>query len=517
MTLSFALPNASDAQTPTPGLEGGRGRKNLGSAGGDGFADLVNDLEMLAPLGKIAANKAEVELGVRQTGNLPTGKSLPVGLQDLPQTTPGDPEDEGADVPQGAPVSMLPLAPPMLATGPVPLAEAAVTGTVKSAIAHTAEPTVSRLSTSADMVRAEQGQTGPTARGQSDAATEATSAGEARTKGLSVSIAAATTPREVGGAAMSPSLQNGMARIDLPTAGTATAPSADGGTRSKTPASPLMSMREGPAVGALPPSAAKPAAKSAPPGGPDLASKRRDPQTTQAQPSAPVMRPAAPIDQPAHTKAVETGSIEIARNAQDDKMSADKPVLASRASLTVDTAKAMPQTLVSPVENPSAALRPMTVAPRPVVSDPFADVERVVEHIMAARQVDLAKPAAIAVAHREFGALTVTFDQSANGMNVEIAAESSEAQRALAAAIANDRTTHRQQDPATQANTIQNQSAATGSDRGGSAGHTGSGPGQSNADDQRSAHSDQRGRHGERGPSPDQPSSQTPSDDALYV
>lgn len=517
MTLSFALPNASDAQTPTPGLEGGRGRKNLGSAGGDGFADLVNDLEMLAPLGKIAANKAEVELGVRQTGNLPTGKSLPVGLQDLPQTTPGDLEDEGADAPQGAVVSMLPLAPPMLATGPVPLAEAAVTGTVKSAIAHTAEPTVSRLSTSADMVRAEQGQTGPTARGQSDAATEATSAGEARTKGLSVSIAAATTPREVGGAAMSPSLQNGMARIDLPTAGTATAPSADGGTRSKTPASPLMSMRDGAAVGALPPSAAKPAAKPAPPGGPDLASKRRDPQTTQAQPSTPVMRPAAPIDQPARTKAVETSSIEIARNAQDDKTSADKPVLASRASLTVETAKAMPQTLVSPVEDPSAALRPMTVAPRPVVSDPFADVERVVEHIMAARQVDLAKPAAIAVAHREFGALTVTFDQSANGMNVEIAAESSEAQRALAAAIANDRTTHRQQDPATQANTIQNQSAATGSDRGGSAGHTGSGPGQSNADDQRSAHSDQRGRHGERGSSPDQPSSQTPSDDALYV
>ena len=517
MTLSFALPNASDAQTPTPGLEGGRGRKNVGSAGRDGFADLVNDLEMMVPLGKIAGRKAEVDLGVRQTGNLPTGKSLPVGLQDLPQTTPGDPEDEGVDAPQGAPVPMLPLAPPMLATGPVPLAEAAVTGTVKSAIAHTAEPTVSRLFTSAGMGRAEQEQTGPTARGPGDAATEAVPTGEARTKGLTVSIAAATTPREVGGAAMSPSLQSGIARIDLPTAGAATAPSADGGTRSKTLANPLASVRDGAAVGASPPSAAKPAAKPVLPGGPDLASKLRDPQTIQAQPSTPVMRPAAPMDQPARTKEVETGGMDIARNAQDDKTSADKPVLASRASLTVDTAKAMPQTLVSPVEDPSAALRPMTVAPRPVVSDPFADVERVVEHIMAARQVDLAKPAAIAVAHREFGALTVTFDHSANGMNVEIAAESSEAHRALAAAIANDRATHRQQDPATQANTIQNQSAATGSDRGGSAGHTGSGPSQSNGDDQRSAHSDQRGRHGERGPSPHQPSSQTPSDDALYV
>ena len=55
----------------------------------------------------------------------------------------------------------------------------------------------------------------------------------------------------------------------------------------------------------------------------------------------------------------------------------------------------------------------------------------VVEHLTAARQMDLSKPAAIAVAHKEFGALTVTFDQSAGKMNVEIAAENQESQRRL--------------------------------------------------------------------------------------
>ena len=387
MNLSLALPNASDAQTPTPGLEGGRGRKNVGSAGGDGFADLVNDLEMVVPLGKIAGRKAEVDLGVRQTGNLPTGKSLPVGLQDDHQAVP---EDEGADATQGAPASMLPLAPPMLATGPVPLDEAAGIGTVKSAIGHTAEPFGSLPSASADKARAEQGRAGPTARGQSSAATEATPAGEARANGLTVSIAAATTPREIGGAGIGASLQSGIARIDLPTAGTATAtPSADAGAH---PKSSLASVRDGAAIGALPPGETNRGAKPALPGGPELVTKRVNSRTAQAESGSPGMRPAAPADQPARTKKVETSRFETARNAQDDKPSADKPVLAPRASPTVDTAKAMPQPFVSTIEDTSSALRPMTVAPRPVVSDPFADVERVVEHIMAARQVDLAKP-----------------------------------------------------------------------------------------------------------------------------
>ena len=154
---------------------------------------------------------------------------------------------------------------------------------------------------------------------------------------------------------------------------------------------------------------------------------------------------------------------------------------------------------------------------RPVVTDPVAQVERVVEQLMAARQVDLTKPSAIAVAHKEFGALTVTFDPSAGGMNVEVAAQDSDAHRALVAAMAGDRSASRQQEAAMPATQTSQQNGQPSADRGGASGQPGSGLGQGSADGQRSQHADQRGRHGDRAASHNQPAASSKSDDALYA
>ena len=135
---------------------------------------------------------------------------------------------------------------------------------------------------------------------------------------------------------------------------------------------------------------------------------------------------------------------------------------------------------------------------------------------MAARQFDLSKPAAIAVAHKEFGALTLTFDHSAGGMNVEIATEDGEAQRALAAAMANDRGATRAQDLTAQSPSSATQPGQTGGERG-AANNAGTGSGNAAGDDQRQQTSDQRSRHGERAPNQPQAPAQSSSDDALYA
>ncbi len=197
---------------------------------------------------------------------------------------------------------------------------------------------------------------------------------------------------------------------------------------------------------------------------------------------------------------------------------AEKANLTSRTMPSAELAKPNPQSIAAPIEAISNPVRPITAPATPTSIDTFADVERVVEQIMSARQVDLSKPASVAVAHREFGALTLTFDQQASGkMNVEIASEDGDVQRALAAAIAQDRGSSRNGELGAQLSQSNSQPAPTMSDRGGSFGSSGSASGQSNTDDNRSQNSAQRDPHGERAASRHQFPAQHPSDDALYA
>ncbi len=205
----------------------------------------------------------------------------------------------------------------------------------------------------------------------------------------------------------------------------------------------------------------------------------------------------------------------------EDPSTSDRLNFASRQEGVLDNTKPTNPASAIQVENTAPFLRPGSTSPRPLVADPLADVERIVEHLMAARQTDFTKPAAIAVAHREFGALTVTFAPSSSGMNVEIAAENNESQRALAAAMANDRGTIRGQDTAPQAIVQQNQLAPSPHDRSASGSHSGAGfaQGQGNhqsqADNPRSNNSDPRGRHS--GTVESGNPERLASDDALYA
>ncbi|EDL49936.1 hypothetical protein [Erythrobacter sp. SD-21] len=163
--------------------------------------------------------------------------------------------------------------------------------------------------------------------------------------------------------------------------------------------------------------------------------------------------------------------------------------------------------------------RPATSAPRPVDTDLFAHVERVVEKLNAARQFDLSKPASISLAHRDFGALTVTFNQSEAGVEVEIAAENRDAQRALAAAMASERGPTRSFENGPQTTSGSSQHFSASSERGHSSNDGGatSSPSHSGGKEHRSDSSEQRARHSENPSLTNRPSEQPSDDSGLYA
>ena len=289
--------------------------------------------------------------------------------------------------------------------------------------------------------------------------------------GLEVRISAAQAPQDGRLAAAGSAVQNGMAAITLPGAAAEAAASAEAAT---------------------------------------TVTAKVETAAAQVGDRAALGAPGAMRSDGGDKPSSEEGG----KPAEDNAL-ADKGKL--RAMALTDTAKPAAQGIAALSDESAASVRPVAAAPRPIAGDQFANVERVVEHLMAARQVDLTKSAAIAVAHREFGQLTVTFDQSAGGMNVEIAAQDGETQRALAAAMANERPSARQPEAFTQAAQAGNQPAANG-ERGAGGNAAGSGTGQADAEQQRSQQSDQRGRRDGGSAGHSNPQAQPPSsDDALYA
>lgn len=307
--------------------------------------------------------------------------------------------------------------------------------------------------------------------------------GEQPAEGIEVRIAAAQQPRDPRAAGLVSSLQSGKAKLELPAAATH-------GRAEAAPTAPL------------------------PQGEIKTAGKAAATEAALAASSVPAKPEPAVLQSAGNSERVAIAE----RKPGGDKALAEKLAPKPRSAAAVDASKAMPQALAMAGDDSTATIQPVSNAPRPIATDQFANVERVVEQLTAARQFDLSKPAAIAVAHKEFGALTITFDRSAGGMNVEIAAENGEAQRALAAAMANDRGATRPQELAAQAPSSATQPGQTGGERGGAANNAGTSSGNGTGDDQRpQQHSDQRSRHGERAPHPAQTPAQPSSDDALYA
>lgn len=306
-------------------------------------------------------------------------------------------------------------------------------------------------------------------------------AGEEPVQGLEVRITAAQEPRDPRAAGMVSSLQNGKAVMELP----ATA------ARIRGDAAAAVTAAQGDAKASIKAAATETAIATAAP----------------AKAEAAALQGAGTVER----------SVITERKIGGDKALAEKLASKPRTGASTDAAKSTPQALALAADGSASTIQPVSSAARPIATDQFANVERVVEHLMAARQFDLSKPAAIAVAHKEFGALTLTFDHSAGGMNVEIAAEDGEAQRALAAAMANDRGANRPQELAAQSTQSATQSGQTGGERGAAANNAGTGSGNTAGDDQRQQPSDQRSRHGERTPNQTQTPAQSSSDDALYA
>jgi|LWDU01.1.fsa_nt_gi hypothetical protein len=322
--------------------------------------------------------------------------------------------------------------------------------------------------------------TAPTPRATAPGAGLADAAGEEPVAGLEVRISAAQEPRDPRAAGMVSSLQTGKAAMDLPTVA----------AHGRAEAAPVGTALQGEMKASVKAAATETAVAAA----------------------APAKAETAALQGAGTAQRSAIGERKIGDKALAEKL-ASKP----RTGATSDAAKSMPQALAVAADGSASTIQPVSSAARPIATDQFANVERVVEHLMAARQFDLSKPAAIAVAHKEFGALTLTFDHSAGGMNVEIAAEDGEAQRALAAAMANDRGATRPQDLTAQSPSSATQPGQTGGERGGSANNAGTGSGNAAGDDQRQQTSDQRSRHGERAPNQPQAPAQSSSDDALYA
>jgi len=148
-------------------------------------------------------------------------------------------------------------------------------------------------------------------------------------------------------------------------------------------------------------------------------------------------------------------------------------------------------------------------------------IERLVDRLSLAREFDMTKSASIAVTHREFGALTVTFDNARSGLDVEIAAKDNDMQRALALAVAADRPTSRAGEPLQQSFQQASQATSTASERG--AGTTGQGANSSGASSsdggaQGDRSQNQRGRGLPSGSQdPRNPARPSTGDDALYA
>lgn len=239
----------------------------------------------------------------------------------------------------------------------------------------------------------------------------------------------------------------------------------------------------------------------------------RDPQTTAAiaserAPSAQSVRPAS----------LEKDASSGDRSGQPS--AAESPAGAARAVATSDGARPFAMPVAAAPETATAnrgdGVRMAPAGPPTNVMTSAENIERLVERLSVAREFDIAKPVSMAVTHREFGALTVTFDNARNGLDVEIAAKDNDMQRALAQAVAADRPTSRAGEPLQQSLQQTSQATPAGSERG--AGSTGQGASSSGAGSEGERSQNQRDRNLSSPPqNPRNPAAASPGDDALYA
>jgi hypothetical protein len=226
--------------------------------------------------------------------------------------------------------------------------------------------------------------------------------------------------------------------------------------------------------------------------------------------------------QPVRTSSLEKDASSGDRSGQ--AAGAESPTGAARTLASSEGAKPFAMPAIAPIEAAAVSRSDGMRISAPTTASAMTSVEgieRLVERLSVAREFDLTKSASIAVTHREFGALTVTFDNARSGLDVEIAAKDNDMQRALALAVAADRPAGRAGEPLQQSLAQTSQMPSTASERGaGTAGQGANSAGANSSDSgtQGDRSQNQRDRHlASLQPDPRNSARASPGDDALYA
>lgn len=158
------------------------------------------------------------------------------------------------------------------------------------------------------------------------------------------------------------------------------------------------------------------------------------PTAPVAEATEPSLRPlaAAGADSGAHGQAsAGGGGPEQRAGDQTTRSAIDLSALQAREPPSTPSPAAAPG---SPAATPPAGAAAPAIVPAPV--DPLGDLAAIVDRLAAAREALAPAAASLALAHAEFGALTLRFEQQQDGrLLVGLSAQDADAQRALAAAL----------------------------------------------------------------------------------
>lgn len=129
-------------------------------------------------------------------------------------------------------------------------------------------------------------------------------------------------------------------------------------------------------------------------------------------------------------------NLRAATQASDATNNVQQPTFVSAAT-TAALSSSAPEGVIAPVtvvaQSPTA---PLAAPPSP--ASPL-DIAAIVNRIVAAQHSASSDAAQVTLQHEDFGRISLNFARSAEGLDVEVQASDSEAQRAIAAAIAVDR------------------------------------------------------------------------------
>lgn len=132
-----------------------------------------------------------------------------------------------------------------------------------------------------------------------------------------------------------------------------------------------------------------------------------------------------------------------------------------------------PAPAVTPVATGERALASAAVPAMPAPIAPVLDraeaIANVVDRLVAARDAGVGALASVAIAHRDFGDIAVNFTTNTNGLEVSLAAEDADKQRALAAALQQAERTAPRDSSSSAPQTAQNAAASAHHERGGDA------------------------------------------------